>query len=119
MKAARFDYRRAGTLEEAIGWLQEGEGRAKAIAGGQSLGPMLNLRLARPATVIDISKVPEWNNIYDAFRNVKSINVDGQVWAVPFTWGANPFLYRSDKITTEPDSIARRRRAARAEGGAR
>ena len=55
---------------------------------------------------IDISKVPEWNNIYEAFRNVKSINVDGQVWAVPFTWGANPFLYRTDKITTEPDSIA-------------
>ena len=63
MKAARFDYRRAGTLEEAIGWLQEGEGRAKAIAGGQSLGPMLNLRLARPATVIDISKVPELRTV--------------------------------------------------------
>ncbi len=59
MKAAKFDYRRAGTLEEAVAWLQEAEGRAKVLAGGQSLGPMLNLRLARPAIVIDISKVPE------------------------------------------------------------
>lgn len=55
---------------------------------------------------IDTTKVPEWGNIYEAFRNVKSLNSDGQVWGVPFTWGANPFLYRTDKITTPPDSIA-------------
>jgi putative spermidine/putrescine transport system substrate-binding protein/spermidine/putrescine transport system substrate-binding protein len=55
---------------------------------------------------VDIGRVAEWDNIYEAFRTVKSINVDGQVWAVPFTWGANPFLYRTDKILVEPDSIA-------------
>jgi aerobic carbon-monoxide dehydrogenase medium subunit len=63
MKAAKFDYRRATTLDEAIALLQEGEGRAKPIAGGQSLGPMLNLRLARPAMVVDISKVPELRGV--------------------------------------------------------
>jgi carbon-monoxide dehydrogenase medium subunit len=63
MKAAKFDYRRAGTLQEALGWLQEGEGGTKLLAGGQSLGPMLNLRLARPAMVVDISKVPELRSV--------------------------------------------------------
>jgi carbon-monoxide dehydrogenase medium subunit len=63
LKAARFDYRRPESLAEALRLLQEGEGTAKAIAGGQSLGPMLNLRLARPATVVDISRVPELRGV--------------------------------------------------------
>jgi carbon-monoxide dehydrogenase medium subunit len=63
VKAAKFDYRRADTLQEALAWLQEGEGTTKLLAGGQSLGPMLNLRLARPAMVVDISKVPELRSV--------------------------------------------------------
>lgn len=63
MKAARFDYRRPESLPEALRLLQEGEGAAKAMAGGQSLGPMLNLRLARPSLVVDISKLPELRGV--------------------------------------------------------
>jgi spermidine/putrescine-binding protein len=55
---------------------------------------------------IDTAKVPEFNNIYEAFRTHPAINSDGQAYAVPFTWGANPFIYRTDKIATAPDSIA-------------
>src|SRR5688500_10509523 len=57
--------------------------------------------LARAGFVeaIDTNKVVEWNNIYETFRTQKALNVDGQVWGVPFTWGANPFLYRTDKIS--------------------
>jgi putative spermidine/putrescine transport system substrate-binding protein/spermidine/putrescine transport system substrate-binding protein len=55
---------------------------------------------------IDTSKIPEFDNIYEAFRTHPAINADGQVWAVPFTWGANPFIYRTDKIPTAPESIA-------------
>jgi spermidine/putrescine-binding protein len=64
--------------------------------------------LARAGFVepIDTGKVAEWSNIYESFRNQKALNVDGQVWGVPFTWGANPFIYRTDKISTEPTSIA-------------
>ena len=63
MKAARFEYRRPGTLAEALDILASGDGAAKAMAGGQSLGPMLNLRLARPATVVDISGLPELRTV--------------------------------------------------------
>jgi carbon-monoxide dehydrogenase medium subunit len=63
VKAARFDYRRPKTLAEALDLLAEADGSAKAMAGGQSLGPMLNLRLARPSIVVDISAVPELRGV--------------------------------------------------------
>jgi carbon-monoxide dehydrogenase medium subunit len=59
VKAARFEYRRPASLAEALDILSRAEGAAKAMAGGQSLGPMLNLRLARPGIVVDISALPE------------------------------------------------------------
>jgi carbon-monoxide dehydrogenase medium subunit len=55
MKPAPFDYMRPRDTSEAIAALAQGGGEAKLIAGGQSLGPMLNLRLARPKLLIDIS----------------------------------------------------------------
>ncbi|MBV7485591.1 xanthine dehydrogenase family protein subunit M [Bordetella sp. BOR01] len=63
MKAARFDYVRAGSVAQAVELLREHEGRAKLMAGGQSLGPMLNLRLARPAVVIDIAGLAELRTV--------------------------------------------------------
>jgi len=59
MKAALFDYRNPTDLKEARQLLQDAGGRAKIMGGSQSLGPMLNLRLARPETVVDVSRLPE------------------------------------------------------------
>jgi carbon-monoxide dehydrogenase medium subunit len=56
MKPAAFDYKRARTLPEAAEFLTAGNGDAKILAGGQSLAPMLNLRLARPQILIDIKR---------------------------------------------------------------
>ena len=59
MKAAAFDYVRPKTAKAAVDLLAEAHrsGRfAKLLAGGQSLGPMLNLRLAEPDLLIDISQ---------------------------------------------------------------
>ena len=63
MKAAAFEYTRPGSLQEALRALRAYEGRAKLMAGGQSLGPMLNLRLARPPVVIDISGLAELRTV--------------------------------------------------------
>jgi len=57
MKPAPFDYVPAGTLDEAASVLAETGGDARILAGGQSLIAMLNLRLASPAVLIDISRV--------------------------------------------------------------
>jgi 2-furoyl-CoA dehydrogenase FAD binding subunit len=59
MKPAPFDLVIAETVEEAIDHLARAEGTAKILAGGQSLMAMLNMRLASPATVIDISRIRE------------------------------------------------------------
>ena len=61
MKAARFDYARPEQLDQAVAMLG-GEG-ARAFAGGQSLGPMLNLRLARPAALVDIGRLVELRRV--------------------------------------------------------
>ena len=58
MKAARFDYVRPTTLPEALALLAETPD-AKLLAGGQTLGPMLNLRLAQPPLLIDIARIAE------------------------------------------------------------
>jgi carbon-monoxide dehydrogenase medium subunit len=58
MKPARFSYRRAESVEEAVAHLQELGDEAKVLAGGQSLVPMMNLRLARPTALVDINGIP-------------------------------------------------------------
>lgn len=58
MKPAPFDFVRAGSLEEALEALAEHGAEARIIAGGQSLLPMLNMRLARPQVLVDIMGLP-------------------------------------------------------------
>lgn len=57
MKPAPFAYHRPGSLEEALTTLA-GEAGAKVLAGGQSLVPLLSMRLAAPAALVDINGVP-------------------------------------------------------------
>ena len=59
MKPAPFDYARASSLDEAIALLDGADGEARPLAGGQSMGPMLNFRLARPTLLVDISRIDE------------------------------------------------------------
>ena len=57
MKPAPFAYRRPESLDEALALLHEHGDEAKVLAGGQSLVPLLNMRLARPAVVVDLNHV--------------------------------------------------------------
>ena len=66
MKAAKFDYERPTDLDGALRLLGGDDGvYAKVMAGGQSLGPMLNLRLAQPGLLVDITRIPELTRIED------------------------------------------------------
>ncbi|CAB5713209.1 Carbon monoxide dehydrogenase medium chain [Delftia tsuruhatensis] len=62
MKAALFEYIRPATLDEGLQHLADTPG-AKALGGSQSLGPMLNLRLARPRAVVDIAALPQMREV--------------------------------------------------------
>ena len=57
MKPAKFDYYAPDTRDEVLELLEQHGYDAKVLAGGQSLMPMMNLRLARPAVVVDINRV--------------------------------------------------------------
>ena len=57
MKSAKFDHQRTASLEDALAALGSADGEARIMGGGQSLGPMMNLRLAQPDLLIDISRV--------------------------------------------------------------
>ena len=59
MKSAAFDYARARSAAHAVELLVRHPG-SRLIAGGQSLGPMLNLRLARPERLVDIRRCPDF-----------------------------------------------------------
>ncbi len=72
MKPAAFDFVRATSMAEATRLLAEANGAARLVAGAQSLGPMLNLRLAQPRLLIDITGIAELTRIEDATRRSRS-----------------------------------------------
>ena len=58
MKPVAFDYHAPATVEGAIALLTRYGGEAKLLAGGQSLMPLLNFRLSRPAALVDLNAIP-------------------------------------------------------------
>jgi carbon-monoxide dehydrogenase medium subunit len=63
MKPAPFDYFAPTTLDEALELLHEHGDEAKILAGGQSLMPLMNLRLARPKVIVDINRLSALDRI--------------------------------------------------------
>ena len=57
MKPAPFTYHRAHSVAEAVALLAEHGDEAKILAGGLSLVPMMNFRLARPTALIDVTRI--------------------------------------------------------------
>ena len=71
MKAPAFDYVRPRDLEGVFAALRGEHAMAKLVAGGQSLLPMLNLRLARPTLLIDVSRIDALRVIEDLGASVR------------------------------------------------
>lgn len=65
MKPALFTYHRPGDLPEALALMGEHRGAARVLAGGQSLMPLLAMRLARPEQVVDINRIEELKGVRD------------------------------------------------------
>lgn len=63
MKPAPFTYHRPGTVEEAVGLLARHGAEASPLAGGQSLVPMMNFRMARPEHLVDLNGIAELDGI--------------------------------------------------------
>nr|WSW65173.1 FAD binding domain-containing protein [Streptomyces sp. NBC_00995] len=64
LKPPPFDYIAPSTVGEAVALLGDEEREVKVVAGGQSLVPMLNMRLARPELLVDITRIPELGRLH-------------------------------------------------------
>jgi CO/xanthine dehydrogenase FAD-binding subunit len=100
MKAAPFEYLRPASLEEACSCLAA-DGDAAIIAGGQTLVPMMAMRLARPSRLVDIARIAELHGIRDhgatiavgaATRQVTAANSETIARKVPLLAAALPWV---------------------------
>src|SRR5690606_36464335 len=89
MKAAKFEYERAASLAGALDLLRDESVVVKAMGGSQSLGPMLNLRLARPAKVVDVSGLEELRTVTEVNGRIR---IGGAVTHAEIEDGAFPLL---------------------------
>jgi CO/xanthine dehydrogenase FAD-binding subunit len=63
VKPPPFDYFAPRSLDEALALLDEFGGEARVLAGGQSLVPLMNMRLASPRRIIDINRIAQLNYV--------------------------------------------------------
>jgi CO/xanthine dehydrogenase FAD-binding subunit len=100
MKAAPFEYVRPRSVEEACGFLSA-DPDAVIVAGGQTLVPMMAMRLARPTRLVDIARIPELHGIRDdgatiaigaATRQTTAANNDLIARKVPLLAAAMPWV---------------------------
>ncbi len=87
MKPARFDFQRINSLDEAVALLGSTDGEARVLGGSQSLGPMMNLRLAQPDLVVDISRI---EGLEDIKISDQSIRIGARVTHAQIEDGAVP-----------------------------
>ena len=69
MKPAAFEYSRPADIDEACAWLAADDG-ARVIAGGQTLVPLMAMRLARPTRLIDIARIPGLAYVRDEGKEI-------------------------------------------------
>lgn len=106
MKAAEFDYARPATVEEACRLLDGAAGDGKIIAGGQTLVPLLAMRLARPTLVIDINRIADLHGIAanDSVVTIKAATRQADVLADAAVHQRLPLLTKGLRLVGHPQT---------------
>src|SRR6516164_444938 len=99
-----FEYLRPATIPEAISLLQQYGDDAKILSGGQSLIPMMKLRLARPAYVIDINRIAGLSYIKEEDGNLKigGLTREAEVEHSPIVAAKFPILVDTTHVIADP-----------------
>jgi aerobic carbon-monoxide dehydrogenase medium subunit len=94
MKPAAFEYLRPASLAEALGQLARGGDGTKLLAGGQSLGPMMNMRLAQPRQLVDLNDLTElaYTRLQGPWLTVGALTRHREVAASPLVREHCPLL---------------------------
>ena len=104
MIPSSFDYLAPSTLDEAVNLLYTHAGDAKILAGGQSLIPMLKLRLAEPAVLIDINRIPGLAYIEerDGALHIGALAREADLERVPIVRQRYPILLDTAAVIADP-----------------
>ena len=104
MKPPPFDYADPRTVDEAVSLLQEHEGDAKILAGGQSLVPLLNMRLARPGIIVDIGKLAGLDYIRDDgdALAIGAVTSQRSIERSPLVHEQQPLLHAATRYIAHP-----------------
>jgi aerobic carbon-monoxide dehydrogenase medium subunit len=99
MKPAVFDYLRPSSLAEAFAMLAGSDGEVKILAGGQSLVPMMNFRVARPEKLIDINRIPDLDyiRIEGDWLVIGALARHASIQASPIAQSASPLMCEAYK----------------------
>jgi CO/xanthine dehydrogenase FAD-binding subunit len=108
VKTAAFDYVRAGTVAEALAGLRDGRD-ARILAGGQSLVPIMALRLAAPEVLVDITRCAELrgSGLDGGVLTVGAAVTDAALERDPGIRSAHPLLVRTLSLIAHPEIRAR------------
>jgi CO/xanthine dehydrogenase FAD-binding subunit len=104
MKPAPFEYLAPATLEEALFVLSEHGSEAKILAGGQSLVPLLNFRLARPSLLVDLNRLAELSfvRIQDGELRLGAMTRQRQLEREPLVAEHAPLLHETAPWIAHP-----------------
>ncbi|OLT38276.1 carbon monoxide dehydrogenase [Actinomadura sp. CNU-125] len=104
MIPATFDYTRPATVDDAVAALADAGEDAKVLAGGQSLMPLLRMRLAFPETLIDLDRVDELREIRDDGTSlvIGSMATHHEVIRDPLVRAHAPLLVRATETVADP-----------------
>jgi aerobic carbon-monoxide dehydrogenase medium subunit len=99
-----FDYLRPNTIPEAIALLQQYGDDAKILSGGQSLIPMMKLRLARPAYLIDINRIAGLSYIKEEDGNLKigGLTREAELESSPLIRSKYPIILDTAHVIADP-----------------
>ncbi len=104
MIPASFDYFRPKTIPEAIALLRQHGDAAKILSGGQSLIPMMRLRLARPGWLIDINQIPGLAYIKEDAGHLKigGLTREADIEASELVRSKYPILFETASVVADP-----------------
>lgn len=99
-----FEYLRVATVAEAVSLLQRYGDDAKILSGGQSLIPMMKLRLARPAWLIDINHVPDLDYIReeDGHLKIGGLTREAELESSNLIKSKYPIIYDTALVIADP-----------------
>jgi carbon-monoxide dehydrogenase medium subunit len=99
-----FEYASPKSLQEAVSLLSRGGEGAKVIAGGQSLLPLLKLRLASPSLLVDINRIPDLSGIEEAggFLRIGALTRIADVEASTIVREGYPIIHDAAEVIGDP-----------------